>query len=182
MARTRKSLIWSLGALAIMGTLWGCNGTDIDDEEVSDSLLIVDTVEPPNLQSDVSPNLIDPLDPNSPTTPPEDDVVKVKVRNLNRSQSPTGIFGDIQINTFDLICGDSSLNERNAAVSVTVPAEASATISVSLLTGATKAANQVALLAIGSTRCGITFNGQDLSGEPILSQEAIFVYSFISTP
>ena len=179
MARIRKSLIWSLGALVIMGGLWGCNGTNIDDEEVSDSLLIVDSVEPATVQSDVSPD----TDPNTMVmTPPDDDVVKVKVRNLNRSQSPTGIFGDIQINSLDLACNDALLNQFNAPTSVTIPAQSSADISIGLLSGATKLANQATLLGIGSTRCGVTFNGQDLSGEPILSQEAFFVYSFVDIP
>lgn len=177
MARIRKSLIWSLGALLIMGGLSGCNGTDIDDEEVSDSLLIVDSVDPATVQSIVSGS----ADPNNPA-PPEDDFVLVKVRNLNRSQSPSGVFGDIQISSLDLDCNDPLLNQFNAPTSLTIPAESSASISVGLLSGADKFANQGTLLAIGSTRCSLVFNGQDLSGEPIRSQTAYFVYSFVDIP
>ena len=139
MRRVRISLFWPLGgvaALAVMATLWGCNGTDVDDPEVSDSLLVVDSVEPASIQSDVSPD----TDPNTMlVTPPADDEVKVTVRNLNRSDSSSGIFGDIQINSFDLVCTDGTLgglvNSTGNAASLTIPAESSADIAVALFTG-----------------------------------------------
>jgi hypothetical protein len=185
MRRVRKSLIWPLGgvaALAVMATLWGCNGTDIDDPEVSDSLLVVDSVEPASVQADVSPD----TDPNTMImTPPADDVVKVTVRNLNRTQSSSGVFGDIQISSFDLECTDGTLgglvNSTGNPASLTIPAESSADIAAGLFTGAFKLANSGALLGITSG-CALTFHGQDLSVEPILSQEAHFTVSFVDTP
>ena len=184
MARVPKSLICSLGGLALLAALWGCNGTEIDNPKFSDSLLVVDSVEPALVQADVSPDV---ADPNLPliTTPPKDDSVTVTVRNLNRTQSSSGIFGDIQINSFDLECEDATVgglvNSTGNPASLTVPAESSAGITVGLFTGAFKEANSVTLLGTTS-RCAITFHGQDLSGEPILSQEADFTVSFVDTP
>ncbi len=182
MARVWKSLLCSLGAVVVLAALWGCNGTDLDDPEFSDSLLIIDSVDPPALQSDVTSN----SDPNSMlVSPPPDDSLVVKVRNLNRGQSESGIFGDIQIDSFDIVCDDPTLggliNSSGNPSSLTVPASSSASITVSLFSGAFKLANSGVLLGISSS-CAITFNGQDLSGEPILSQEAIFTYSFVDTP
>ena len=117
--------------------------------------------------------------------PPPDDFLVVKVRNLNRSQSESGIFGDIQIDSFDIFCDDPALggliNSSNNPSSLTIPADSAADITVSLFSGAFKLANSGTLLGISSS-CAIVFNGQDLSGEPILSQEAIFVYSFVDIP
>ena len=105
MDRLRQSVTLSLGALAIAAAgLWGCNGSDIDDPDFSDSVLIVDAVDPASLQSDVTTT----VDPNSlASNPPEDDTVKVKVRNLNRATEATGFFGDIQIDSFDLFWIDN---------------------------------------------------------------------------
>jgi hypothetical protein len=186
MRRVRKSLIWPLGgvaALAVMAALWGCNGTDVDDPSVSDSLLVVDAVEPASIQADVSPN----TDPNGvlPPSPPADDTVTVTVRNLNRTQSSSGIFGDIQISSFDLNCTDGTLaglvNSTGNPASLTIPADSSAAVAAGLFTGAFKQANSGSLLGITSG-CSLTFHGQDLSGEPILSQEAHFTVSFVDTP
>ena len=47
MVRIWKSLFCSLVAVAVLAALWGCNGTDLDDPDFSDSLLIIDSVEPP---------------------------------------------------------------------------------------------------------------------------------------
>ena len=183
MARVRKSYMIAAGTLAVLGALWGCNGSQIDDEEFSDSVLVVDSVEPASIQADVSPD----TDPNSGfVSPPDDDKVTVSVRNLNRTQSGSGIFGDIQITSFDLACDDTTLaglvNSTGNAASLTIPAESSAGISVLLLPGAFKQANAGTLLGVKSSRCRITFNGQDLSGEPILSQEAVVSVSFVDTP
>ena len=108
-----------------------------------------------------------------------------RLRNLNRSQSESGIFGDIQINSFDIECDDATLggliNASGVPSSLTILADSAADITVSLFSGAFKLANSGTLLGI-SSRCSITFNGQDLSGEPILSQEAIFSYSFVDVP
>ena len=145
-------------------------------------MLIVDSVEPASLQSDVTPT----TDPNTMLTqPPEDDTVTVKVRNLNRTQQPTGIFGDIQISSFDLFCGNPSLgalvNSTGNPASLTVPAESNADITVGLFTGAFKQANSGALLG-QTSQCSVVFHGQDLSGEPLLSQAAQFIVNFVDTP
>ncbi|MGH9870729.1 MAG: hypothetical protein ACREAA_21540 [Candidatus Polarisedimenticolia bacterium] len=182
MHRVRSSVICSLAALALAAGLWGCNGSDIDDPDFSDSVLIVDSVVPASVQSDVTPT----TDPNTMLSePPEDDTVTVKVRNLNRTQSSSGIFGDVQITSFDLFCGNPSLgalvNSTGVPASLTVPAESSADIQVALFTGAFKQANSGALLG-QSSQCTIVFHGQDLSGEPLLSQAAEFVVNFVDTP
>jgi hypothetical protein len=183
MHRVRGSVICSPAALAVTAGLWGCNGSDIDDPDFSDSVLIVDGVEPASLQSDVTPT----SDPNGvvPPQPPEDDEIKVQVRNLNRTQSGSGIFGDIQIDSFDLNCLNpavgSLVNSTGNPASLTVPAESSADITVGLFPSAFKTANAGALLG-QSSQCGIVFHGRDLSGEPILSQAANFVVNFVDTP
>jgi|SoiMethySBSTD1v2_1073268.scaffolds.fasta_scaffold1957508_2 hypothetical protein len=181
MDRVRKSVICSLGALAVAAGLWGCNGSDIDDPDFSDSVLIVDGVEPASLQSDVTTT----TDPNSMVSnPPEDDIVTVKVRNLNRTQSGSGIFGDVQIDSFDLLCQNGTIGtivSASGAASLTVPAEASADIKVGVFTSAFKQANAGTLLG-QSGQCAIVFHGRDLSGEPLLSQEAVFAVNFVDTP
>ena len=181
MDRVRKSVIFSLGALAVAAGLWGCNGSDIDDPDFSDSVLIVDGVEPASLQSDVTTT----VDPNSgASNPPEDDVVKVQVRNLNRTQSESGIFGDIQIDSFDLLCQNGTIGtivSSSGAASLTLPAESSGEVSVGVFTSAFKQANAGTLLG-PSGQCAIVFHGRDLAGEPILSQEAVFAVNFVDTP
>src|SRR5512132_803038 len=106
MDRLRQSVTISLGALAFAAAgLWGCNGSDIDDPDFSDSVLIVDGVEPASFQSDVTTT----TDPNTMVSnPPEDDTVRVKVRNLNRTQTGSGILGDVQIDSFDLLCSNAT--------------------------------------------------------------------------
>jgi hypothetical protein len=182
MDRLRQSVTLSLGALAIAAAgLWGCNGSDIDDPDFSDSVLIVDSVDPASLQADVTPT----TDPNTMVSnPPKDDTVKVRVRNLNRTQGDTGFFGDVQIDSFDLTCINSLLGtivDTTGAASLTVPADSSADIEVGVFTGAFKLANSGALLG-QSGQCAIVFHGRDLGGEPILSQEAVFAVNFVDTP
>jgi len=183
MTRARKLTVASLGVVAILSALWGCNGTEIDEPEYSDSLLVVDSVDPASIQADVSPT----TDPNTMLSqPPEDDEITVKVRNLNRTQSTSGFFGDIQITSFDMKCSSPVLgalvNSTGNASSLTIPAESSADVNITVFTGAFKQANMATLLSVAADRCEITFNGQDLSGEPILSQAAVFVVSFVDTP
>ncbi len=180
MARARKSLICSLGAVAVLATFWGCNGTNVDDPSKSDSLLVIDSVSPASIQADVSPD----MDPNGvlPPTPPADDTVEVNVRNLNRTQTPSGIFGDILITNVELLCAQGSLPSSTSPVSLTIQADSSATISVLLASGPYKQANSASLLTIGQDTCQITFNGQDLSGEPILSTVAVVGVSYVDTP
>jgi hypothetical protein len=182
MDRLRQSVTLSLGALAIAAAgLWGCNGSDIDDPDFSDSVLIVDGVDPASLQSDVTTT----TDPNTMVSnPPEDDTVKVQVRNLNRTQSGSGLLGDVQIDSFDLFCSNATIGaivNTSGAASLTVPAESSAEIEVGVFTSAFKQANAGTLLG-QSSQCAIVFHGRDLSGEPILSQEAVFAVNFVDTP
>jgi len=179
MARARNIFICSLGAAAVLATLWGCNGSNVDDPTKSDSLLVIDSVSPSSVQADVTPD----LDPNGvlPPTPPPDDIVEVNVRNLNRAQTTSGIYGDIMITSVELLC-HGSIPSSTTAASLTIPAESSATISVLLVDGPWKALNSASLLTIGHDICQITFNGQDLSGEPILSTIAVVGVSFVDNP
>ena len=72
MERGLKSIICSLGAVVVLAALQGCNGTNIDDPSSSDSLLVIDSVEPASVQADVSPN----VDPNTLlSTPQADDTI-----------------------------------------------------------------------------------------------------------
>lgn len=183
MKGVRTSIICSLGALMVLAALWGCNGTNVDDGDKSDSLLIVDSVTPASVQADVSGN----TDPNTMfVTPPEDDTIEIEVRNMNRTQSGTGLFGDIILSSFDLTCASGTLQLAGATLnnptSLTIPAESSATISATVATGAYKFANAGTLLASGNDTCSIVFTGEDLSGEPILSKFAVFGISYVNTP
>ena len=179
MTRVRKTLICSLGAFGVLAALWGCNGTNIDDPTKSDSVLVIDSVEPASVQADVSPST-DPI--TMLMVPPADDTVTVKVRNVNRTQGSSGVFGDILLNTFDVACSKGSLNSSNNPSSLTIQAESSADISVLVAAGPFKEANSGLLLAFGTDLCEITFNGVDLSGDAIISKKAVFGVSFVNTP
>ena len=89
MPQVRKLGLYSLGAVLVVGALlWGCNGTDIDDPTTSDSLLVVQSVNPASVQADVSPT----TDPNTLLSqPPKDDTVAVKVSNVFRGEGTGGI-------------------------------------------------------------------------------------------
>lgn len=181
MERVRTSIICSLGALAVLAALWGCNGTNIDDPENSDSLLIVDSVTPSSVQAKVSGT----TDPNTMiTTPPADDKIDIEVRNMNRTKNGTGIYGDIALDSFDMTCANGTLQisgpTTNVPASLTIPAESSATISVTVATGAYKLANAGTLLGFGNDLCEIVFHGQDLGGEPIISKKAVFGISYVN--
>jgi len=179
MARARKSLICSLGAVLVLATLWGCNGSDVDDPTKSDSLLVINSVSPASIQADVSPD----VDPNTMvSTPPADDTVTVNVSNLNRTQSSSGVFGDVLITSVEVFCSAGSLPSTTTPASLSIQAESSATVSVLLAAGPYKEANAASLLAIGQDTCQITFNGEDLSGEPIISTVAVVGVSYVDTP
>ena len=181
MERVRKSILCSLGALVVLAALWGCNSTNIDDGDKSDSVLIVDSVTPSSVQADISGN----TDPNTSfVSPPVDDTVEVDVRNMNRTQSESGVFGDIILNSIDLTCAFGTLQNAGSTTgtptSLTIPAESSATISVTVATGAYKLAYPG--LEGQTDTCSITFNGEDLGGHPIISKRAVFGISYVATP
>lgn len=179
MARARKSIFWSLGAVAVLAIFGGCNGTDIDDESFSDSVLVVQSVSPASVQADVTPT----VDPNTmASNPPPDDTVTVKVKNINRTQSASGVFGDVLVSSFDIVCNNGTLNVSNNPASLTIPSSSTADINVLLAPGPFKQANQGALLGVGNDLCEITFNGEDLSGEPVLSTPAIVGISYVDIP
>ena len=187
MKGVRTSIICSLGALAVLAALWGCNGSDIDDPDKSDSLLIVDSVNPASVQADVQG---DPMDPNSTVCPcfaPEDDKIEIEVRNMNRTQAGSSIYGDVLLDSFELTCALGTLTIGSGgtvtgSASLTIPADSSASITVVVATGAYKLTNAGALTATGSDTCEIVFNGQDLSGEPIISKKAVFGVSYADYP
>ncbi len=179
MSRGTKTYLWSLGTLLVLGSLWGCNGSDIDDPTRSDSVLVVDNVDPASVQADVSPT----TDPNTMLLiPPKDDVVTVEARNVLRSQGSTGTFNDILVTSISLECAAASLPTGTSPASFTVPAASTADISVLVAGGPFKQANAALLLAIGTDICEISFNGEDLSGEPIISRKAVFGISYVDTP
>ena len=181
MARVRTTFFCSLGAVAVLAALSGCNGSDIDDPTKSESVLIIDSVTPSSVQADVSGN----TDPNTLfVSPPEDDSIEIEVRNMNRTSGPTGLFGDILLSSFDLTCtyGTLQLSGSTTGVpaSLTIPAESSASLNVVVASGAYKLAFP-ALVGLTDT-CEIVFSGEDLGGEPILSKTAVFGISYVDTP
>lgn len=165
MPRVRKMVIFSLGAVfAAAAFLWGCNGTDINDPDFSDSLLVVQTVKPPVVQSD-----------NLATT--TDDTVSIEVKNINRTQGTSSFFGDIFISSAEIICVEDDPTapmpispglSGTAPVSITIPADSTTTIDLVLVPGASKSN------PTGSATCILNFNGTDLGGEPVLSTDAVF--------
>lgn|SRR4030095_8114533 len=180
MARVGTTFFCCLGAVAVLAALSGCNGSNIDDPENSDSLLIIDSVNPSSVQAKVTGT----IDPNTlATTPPEDDTIEIDVRNMNRTQSTGGLYGDIILSSFDLSCEQGTLqlagSTNNLPTSLTIPAQSSATISAVVAPGGYKLAFGGSLVGI-TDRCEIVFNGEDLSGEPILSQKAIFGISYVN--
>ena len=179
MSRGTKTYIWSLGVLLLLGSLWGCNGSNIDDPTKSDSVLVVDTVEPASVAADVSPS----TDPNTLLLiPPTDDTVTVSVRNILRSQGATGAFNDVLVTAISIECANASLPSGTSPASFSIQGDSSADISVLVANGPYKQANAGLLLAIGSDICEITFDGVDLSGEPIISSKAVFGISYVDTP
>ena len=139
MARVRTTFFCCLGAVAVLAALSGCNGSDIDDPDNSDSVLIVDSVTPSSIQA----NITGTTDPNTLiTTPPEDDKIEIEVRNRNRTQTSGGLFGDIILSSYDLTCANGTLQLAGSTTgipaSLTIPADSSATIDVVVATGAYK--------------------------------------------
>ena len=133
MPRVRKTVIYSLGAvIAATAVLWGCNGTDVNDPEASDSLLVVQNVDPAAITSDFT------ADPNTPLL---DDVVTIEVKNINRSQGTSSFFGDIFISSFDIACATAGLSASGIPSSLTIPAESTATIEVLIISAGFKAMN-----------------------------------------
>ncbi|MFQ5701423.1 MAG: hypothetical protein ACE5HU_06225 [Acidobacteriota bacterium] len=184
MPQARKSIVQFLGtALLAAAFLSGCNGTNIDDGDKSDSLLVVQSVSPASVQADVSPS----TDPNTLLTqPPADDTVTVTVKNVAVNPAATTPFNDILIMSFDITCTSGSLQLAGPTLgvptSLTIPAATTDDIQILLAPGPYKEANMAALLAIGTDTCSITFHGQDLGGEPILSTQAVVALSYVDTP
>ena len=182
MARVRTKFICSLGAVAVLAALSGCNGSDVDDPTKSESLLIIDSVAPSSVQADVSGN----TDPNTSfVSPPEDDSIEIDVRNMNRTSATSGIYGDIILSSYDLTCASGTLQLAGSTTgvpsSLTIPAGSSASINVVVASGAYKLSNAGVLIGVNDI-CEITFSGEDLSGEPILSKTAVFGISYVDTP
>lgn len=182
MARVRTTFFCSLGAVAVLAALSGCNGSEIDDPTKSESILIIESVTPSSVQSDVTGN----TDPNTLfVSPPEDDKIEIEVRNMNRTSGPTGIFGDILLSSFDLTCANGTLqlsgSTTGVPASLTIPADSSASLNVVIASGAYKLSFSGALIGLTDT-CEITFSGEDLGGEPILSKRAVFGISYVNTP
>ncbi len=184
MPRVRKPVLFPLAAvIGSVALLWGCNGSDIDDPDMSDSLLIVQSVSPASVQADVSPT----TDPNTMfVQPPADDTVDVMVENKFRGVGAGGKFSDIFIDSFDIACAAGSLQlsgpTTGLPASLTVPANSTGTITVILAPGPYKSANMGALLAIGADTCTLTFRGEDLGGEPVRSTNAVVGLSYVDTP
>ena len=190
MPQVRKPGLYSLGAVLVVGALlWGCNGTDIDDPTKSDSLLVVQAVNPASVQADVN-GATDFGDPNTPlddtVQPPKDDVVQVSVSNTFRGQGTGGTFTDIFISSLDIACTNGSLQLAGSTsgipTSLTVPANTTGNIAVLLAPGPYKLANAGALLAIATDTCRVVFNGHDLGGEPVQSTDAVVHISYVDAP
>ena len=182
MARVRTRYLCSLGAVAVLAALSGCNGSEIDDPTKSESVLIIDNVTPSSVQADISGN----TDPNTLfVSPPEDDSIEIEVRNVNRTTGPNGLFGDILLSSLDLTCANGTLqlsgSTKGIPTSMTVPADSSASLNLVIASGAYKLAFAGALIGLTDT-CEITFSGEDLGGEPIISKTAVFGISFVDTP
>ena len=180
MARVRTKFLCSLGAVAVLAALSGCNGSNIDDPDNSDSLLIIDSVTPSSVQA----NVTGVTDPNTlVVTPPEDDKIEIEVRNMNRTQASSGVFGDVILSSYDLTCNQGSLQlagpTTNIPASLTIPADTSASINVVVASGAYKVTYGGTLVGLSDV-CQITFSGEDLSGEPIISKTAVFGISFVN--
>jgi hypothetical protein len=121
-------------------------------------------------------------DPNTMLPiPPEDDVIKIAVRNVLRSQGATGAFNDVLVTSITLECANASLPTVTTPASLSIEAASSAEISVLVAPGPFKQVNAGLLLGT-SDLCQVTLDGEDLSGEPVRSTAAVFGISFVDTP
>ena len=175
MTLSAKQLICITGALAALVIVCGCERLDDQDPGSSGSVLLVSSVSPSAVTSDVSPG----TDPNTAASvPPPDDKVTFDLTNT----SPSGSGNDLLVFSFDLKCENGTLDDTDLPGAVAVAAGATESIEVVVATGAYKEANMVGLLGVGSDICRVTFNGENMGGGSIHSSQGLFGVTFSDVP
>ncbi len=174
MKLSRTNLISLAGPLLALGILCGCNRLDDEDLNSAGSRLEISSVSPSAVQSDVTSG----SDPNGMSTPPPDDTVTFGLTNTSQA----GSGGDVLVLSYDVTCSNGTLNVTGQPIAVPIVAGATASVDVIIASGAYKESNSATLLAAGADICGVTFNGEDLGGDTVRSQEALVGVTFVDTP
>jgi hypothetical protein len=151
------------------GTLVGCND-DLDDPTTSEGILTIESVDPVVVEADVTPT-----DPNGNPTPLTDDTTTVSLKNRPRNDA-AGDFADIFIKRTNQSCsfGGNPVGGGTGIASFTIKSGETKQVTVVAVTVAQKAA-----AAAGDTWvCTVQFQGEDIAGNPAISEAANFVVSF----
>lgn len=167
----RKNFISLTAAFLALGLLFGCDHLSEEELNQSGSKLQITSVTPTALTADVSP------DPNTMAPPPDD---QVTVGLTNTAQAGSG--GDILVMSYDVTCTNGTLDATAQPAAVPVAAGGTASVDVTVATGAYKQANSGALLAIGGDICAISFHGENLNGDPVNSQDVLIGVTFADVP
>lgn len=171
MKTSSKQLICISGALIALGVLYGCDHLDDEDINKAGSALQISSAAPSAVTSDVSPS----SDPNNPT--PDD---KVTFGLTNKAQSGSG--DDILVLSFDVSCQNGTLDVTGQPAAVPVAAGSTASVEVILASGTYKDTNTVGLLGVGADICSVSFNGEDLKGDPVHSNKVLIGFTFVDVP
>ena len=163
-----NQVICIVALLAALALPSGCDHLDDDEQGTSGSILLVSGVVPNAVLADVTPS----TDPNTlASIPPDDDNV---IFTLSNSATL-----DILVLSFSVVCQNGTLNTTAQPLGVPVPTGGTASVPVTLATGAYKEANMAALLGIGADICRVRFTGETLSGDPVSSTEGLVGVTFV---
>ena len=173
--RALMSFLMLAAVVVAAGTFWACNER-LDDPTLSEGLLTVEQVDPAIVLGD----RVADVDPNTNTViqPPTDADNFVSITIKNRPRIPdTGGLTDVFLKKATRVC--TNQNGTTVATGITV-------ISFTLVSGASTAISVVAATtrekidsgSDGDTwSCAVQFSGEDLAGNPALSEPAGYTVS-----
>ncbi len=167
----RKTLLCAVGVAAILA--WSAACDRLDEEDLgggAGAQLVAQSVTPTSVNSDVSPS----TDPNTGSTPPADDIVTVTVQNT----ATLGGGDDLVVTSYSIDCLNDSLDVTGSPLTLILAAGATTDVDVVLADGDFKQTNQAALLAIGMDACRISLQGENISGDPVLSNSVAVNVTF----
>ena len=164
-------LLAALAIAAAAGSFWGCN-EQLDDPLVAEGILTIEKILPASVQADVTP-----FDPNGVNpTPLTDDTTTVTVKNRPRT-ADAGAFSDIFIQKSEQYCtfAGATITSGRGTASFTIPSGSSATVVITAVTVSEKS-----LAAQGdSWKCYVRFLGDDVSGNPAVSEWGSYMINFV---
>lgn len=165
-------LILCIAAAAAAGLVSGCNQR-LDDPTTSEGILTIESVDPVNVEADVTPT-----DPNGNPQTLSNDSTTVTLRNRPRTTN-AGSFTDILIKKTDQYCTfmGTKITSGTGLASFTIPSGGTASVSVVVVTVTEK----TTLATVGDTwRCYVRFEGEDVAGNPALTDYASVVVNFVN--